>query len=126
MKKKSIFIGKASLFSLISSVGITAMGFLINLISYLTTKNLLFYKKYSGGEWTGQEGFGLFLNHTWPFVWDGEVVTRERIWIEFSPRSLIIPLVLSFIIAFVIICLIMMLMNKKKNKASQKADSNDS
>lgn len=103
MEKKSRPFGKSILLSLIASVGMTAIGFLINLISYLTTKNLLLCQKLTGGEWTGQEGFGLLLNHTWPFQWEGQVVSEERIWIEFSPQSLIPPLFLCFFIAFVII-----------------------
>ena len=125
MEKKTRFFGKTLLFSLISSVGFTAVGFLINLISYLTTENLFFYQKLTGGEWKGQEGFGLLLNHKWPFEWEGQVVTRERIWIEFSPQSLIRPLVLSFIIAFVIILLLRLLINNRKNKASQNANPHD-
>ena len=125
MEKKTRFFGKTILFSLISSVGFTAAGFLINLISYLTTENLFFYQKLTGGEWTGQEGFGLLLNHTWPFEWEGQVVTRERIWIEFSPQSLIRPLVLSFIIAFVFILLLRLLINNRKNKTSQNANPHD-
>ena len=42
-------------------------------------------------------------NDTWPFQWDGQVVTKGRIWIEFSPKSLIYALILCFLIAFVII-----------------------
>ena len=49
MEKKTRFFGKTLLFSLISSVGFTAVGFLINLISYLTTENLFFYQKLTGG-----------------------------------------------------------------------------
>lgn len=103
MEKKSRPFGKSVLLALISSVGLTAIGSLINLISYFTTKNLLLYRRLTGGEWTGQEGFGLLLNHTWPFQWDGQVVTKGRIWIEFSPKSLIYALILCFLIAFVII-----------------------
>ena len=44
MEKKIRFLGKTILFSLISSVVFTAVGFLINLISHLTTENLFFIK----------------------------------------------------------------------------------
>jgi hypothetical protein len=112
MEKKSGSFGKSVLLALISSVGLTATGSLINLISYFTTKNLLLYRSYTGGEWTGQEGFGIMLNHTWPFQWDGQVVTRERVWIEFSPQSLILPLIIFFVISLIVFLLI----NKLKNK----------
>ena len=116
MERKSRPFGKSVLLALISSVSLTAIGFLINLISYLTTKELILCRDLTGGEWSGQEGFGILLNHTWPFQWDGQVVTRERVWIEFSPQSLIFPLVIFFVISLIVFLLI----NKIKNRSSQR------
>lgn len=102
MEKKTKPLRKIVLLSLISSVVVNAIGFLINLISYLATKELLLCFELSGGEYTGQIGFGLLQNHYWPF-YTNNPDGKEQIYLEFEPISLIVTLILFFFIAFIII-----------------------
>ena len=112
MKDKPVI--KALLLSLASSVGLTAIGLVINLVSYHTSGDLLFCRHLTGGEWIGQEGFGLLLNHTYPLTVDGYTYGSSRIWIEFSPDSLIKCLVMFFVIALVILLPTFLIIHKIK------------
>ena len=112
MKDKPVI--KALLFSLIASVGLTAIGLVINLISYRISGDFLFCRHLTGGEWIGQEGFGLLLNHTYPLTVDGYTYGSSRIWIEFAPESLIKCLVMFFAVALVILLPTFLIIHKIK------------
>ena len=94
---------KPSIAALIISAIVNTAGFLANLISYFATKNLLIYIPYSGGEWSGQAGFGLFLNHLYPMTSSAQQQGSEKIWIRFDPVSLLITLVIVFVAAYIIL-----------------------
>lgn len=55
MKDKPVI--KSLLFSLIASVGLTAIGLVINLISYHISGDFLYCRHLTGGEWMGAGRF---------------------------------------------------------------------
>lgn len=112
MKDKPVI--KALLFSLIASVGLTAIGLVINLISYHISGDFLFCRHLTGGEWMGQEGFGLLLNETFPLTVDGYTYGSSRTWIEFAPDSLIKCLFMFYVIAVAILLPTFLIIHKIK------------
>lgn len=94
---------KTSVKALIVSLIINAIGVIVNLIFYLKHKSLLLAVPMNGGEWTGQAGFGMLLNHTYPMTIDGVTNGTEQIWLQFEPISLIVTLLLAFIPAYIIL-----------------------
>ena len=104
---------KPSVKGLIISLAVNTIGFLINMISYFTSKTLLLSIPMSGGEWSGQAGFGLMLNHTYPMT---SAANQEhgRIWIQFEPVTLFVTIVIVFVISYIILKIISI--KAKKNK----------
>ena len=120
MESKSKALKKALLFSLIPTVVITGGGMLLNFIYFMNTEELLFYTTITGGEYIGQKGFGLLQNHVYPMYVGGVQQGRDRIWLEFSPDSLIQTLLVVFICSFIILAIVFLLIAGKKSKAAEK------
>ena len=95
MKDKPVI--KSLLFSLIASVGLTAIGLVINLISYHISGDFL-----------------LLLNETFPLTVDGYTYGSSRTWIEFAPDSLIKCLFMFFVIALAILLPTFLIIHKIK------------
>ena len=83
--------------SLIISVILTALGLSVNYISYISRGTLLFGKVIHGGEWIGELGFGLLINHTYPMTYEGSG-DHGSIWLELDLSNLILTFVVIFIV----------------------------
>lgn len=114
MKKgmKKVWLG-----SIIAALAVEVIGAAVNLISYATTGYFLLCYEMQGGEWTGESGFGMLLNHTYPMSSMDHPVSGSN-WISFDPFSLILTLAAAFIIFFIIFFII------HKIRKSKTADKN--
>lgn len=116
MKKgmKKVWLG-----SLIGALAVEITGAAANLQFYAITGDFLVYFPLQGGEWKGESGFGMLLNHTYPMSTFDHPVSGS-VWIDFDPASLIFTLIFAFVHFFVIFFII----HKVKEKRAQRRAEN--
>lgn len=93
--------------TLIISIIINTILSLINLVGAHFLENLPLSISMSGGEWTGQFGFGIILEKLYPMSLSEEAGTKTIISFDF------ISFVISFIIIFIIVNIVINLIKKK-------------
>ncbi|MDY6340134.1 MAG: hypothetical protein SPL61_10950 [Saccharofermentans sp.] len=97
---KKVWLG-----SLIAALAVEIIGAAVNLISYATTGYFLICNELQGGEWTGESGFGMLLNHTYPMSSMDHPVSGSE-WISFDLSSLILTLVICLILFSIVFFII--------------------
>lgn len=96
---------RIALMSLLFSALLTAAGMLINLASYVFMDELLLAHNLSGGEWMGQQGFGLLREEIFAFGPEG-ASGGNQVSLSLDPMSLVATFAIMFVAAFAILLIL--------------------
>ena len=107
--------------SIIATLAFEITGAIINLISYAVSGHFLLAVPIEGGEWIGESGFGLLLNHTYPMSSPDHPVSGSD-WISFNIFSLIWTLVLSFAVISIVVFIIYKVKTARRIRELERCD----
>ncbi|MBR6321846.1 MAG: hypothetical protein IKR59_03155 [Lachnospiraceae bacterium] len=95
--------------SAIISIAVNLTGLLTNLFTYANFRKMYLYRRLSGGEWMGWQGFGLLMEKTFPMTTINDPATSGRTWLSLDPISLAVPLIVVFLAVFTVLFVIRMI-----------------